>query len=116
MFEVGFSELVLLAIVGLLVLGPERLPGAVRSCMRWVNQVRRMLASAQHELERELNTDELKRELHNAQIMQALEEGRDAATELARLPYDISGSIGPKAPAQDAPGEAPATPAEKRHD
>lgn len=94
MFEIGFSEIILLVVVTLLVLGPERLPGAVRSAARWTAQIRRMLASARTEIERELNTDEIKREIHNAQIMHALkQEGQDVKQALSHLPYDVSDSI-----------------------
>ncbi len=94
MFEIGFTEIILLVVVTLLVLGPERLPGAVRSAAHWIAQIKRMLASARTEIEREINADELKREIHNAQIMQALkQEGEDVQKALSHLPYDASDSV-----------------------
>jgi len=41
MFDIGFAELLLIGVVGLLVLGPERLPGAVRTVSLWVGRLRR---------------------------------------------------------------------------
>ena len=38
MFDVGFAELVIIAVVGLLVIGPERLPGAIRTGAAWLNR------------------------------------------------------------------------------
>ncbi len=40
MFDIGFWELVIIGIIGLVVLGPERLPTAIRSVRAWVNKVK----------------------------------------------------------------------------
>jgi len=45
MFDMGFTELLLVGIVGLLVIGPERLPGTIRTTMVWVNRIRRSCAT-----------------------------------------------------------------------
>lgn len=60
MFDVGFSELVLLAIVALVVLGPEKLPHAARVAGAWVARIRRTISTVQAEIEREVSTQELK--------------------------------------------------------
>lgn len=77
MFDIGFAELLLLAVISLLVLGPERLPAAVRFAGLWLGRIRRSFAQVKTELERELNTAELKQERHNRSIMQQLDETRD---------------------------------------
>ena len=63
MFDIGFAELLLIGVVGLLVVGPEQLPGAVRTVLAWVNRLRRSFD--------EIRT-EVRRELHNNEIMQEL--------------------------------------------
>ena len=63
MFDVGFSELFVIAIVALLVLGPERLPKAARFTGLWVRRARAQWYSVKSELENELADDELKRHL-----------------------------------------------------
>ena len=63
MFDIGFAELLLIGVVGLLVVGPEQLPGAVRTVLAWVNRLRRSFD--------EIHT-EVRRELHNNEIMQEL--------------------------------------------
>lgn len=63
MFDVGFSELFVIAIVALLVLGPERLPKAARFAGLWVRRARAQWYSVKSELENELADDELKRDL-----------------------------------------------------
>ena len=63
MFDIGFSEMLVIAVVALVVLGPERLPKAARFAGLWVRRARAQWNSVKDELERELAADELKREL-----------------------------------------------------
>lgn len=60
MMEWGFWELILIAVVALVVIGPERLPRIARVAGLWVGKARRTLASVKHEIDHELKTDELK--------------------------------------------------------
>lgn len=76
MFDIGFFELLLVGVVGLLVVGPERLPDAVRTTARWWSGIKRTLHNAREELEREVGADDIRRELHNERIMRELEESR----------------------------------------
>lgn len=66
MFDIGFVELLICGIIALLVLGPERLPGAARAAGRWVGGARRMVNQFTSELDRELRADELRKELKKA--------------------------------------------------
>lgn len=59
MFDVGFSELVLIFVIALIVLGPERLPKVARTAGRWLGRARQMARSMQYELERELDLNDL---------------------------------------------------------
>jgi sec-independent protein translocase protein TatB len=61
MFGVSFSELALIFVVALVVLGPKRLPGLVRKVGRWVGKARSMARDFQQQLENEINLDELNR-------------------------------------------------------
>lgn len=58
MFDIGFWELVVIAVIGLLLVGPERLPGFARETGRWVRRLRRMTGDARREIQRELQWDE----------------------------------------------------------
>lgn len=60
MFDVGFWELLVIGVVGLLVVGPERLPEFARTVGRWVGQAQRMVRSVRADIERELETENLR--------------------------------------------------------
>lgn len=61
MFDIGFGELLVCAIVALLVLGPERLPGAVRTVGRWVGRARHTVNHFSEQIDRELRAEEVRR-------------------------------------------------------
>lgn len=72
MFEIGFQELMLVALVALLVLGPERLPGALRTMGLMLGRLRRSFDSVKVEIEREIGMDDIRRQLHNEAVMDEL--------------------------------------------
>jgi sec-independent protein translocase protein TatB len=68
-FDIGFWELVLISVVGLVVLGPERLPHAIRSVSRFVGAAKSMANSVKDELSHELKVQELQENLRKAEQM-----------------------------------------------
>lgn len=87
MFDVGFWELVLIAVVALLVIGPERLPRVARIAGLWMGRARRTLASVKAEIDRELKAEELKEILAKQARSNPLEtilEEPEAATRTTR--------------------------------
>lgn len=78
MFDIAFSELLLVGLIALLVLGPERLPGAARKAGILFGRIKRSFASVREDVEREIGADELRLQLHNEAILEkerkALEE------------------------------------------
>lgn len=63
MFDVSFLEIVIIAIVGLLVLGPERLPGAVRTGTLYVGRIKRSIKRLRDEIEIEIGAKEMRASL-----------------------------------------------------
>jgi sec-independent protein translocase protein TatB len=61
MFDIGFWELVVIGVVALVVIGPERLPGVARSAGLWVRRGRRFVSSVKADIDRELAAEELKK-------------------------------------------------------
>jgi sec-independent protein translocase protein TatB len=67
MFDFGFWELVLIAVVALLVVGPERLPGVARQAGLWIGRARRFMNSVRSDIKREIQAEELKEVLNKQQ-------------------------------------------------
>ena len=86
MFDLGFSELLVIAVVALIVLGPERLPKAARFAGLWVRRARAQWYSVKAELEHDLAADELKRSLRDTEdaMRRASSELRDAGDSVRR--------------------------------
>lgn len=76
MFDIGFTEMLLVAIVGLLVVGPERLPEAIRTSARWLAKLKRGYNAIKADVERELGADELRTQLRNDAITQSFEQDK----------------------------------------
>jgi len=83
-FDIGFSELLLIAVVGLLVLGPERLPTAVRTTSLWICCLGRPFTEIRAEVEREIGADEIRAQLRNEEIMDQLRESREVIESTSR--------------------------------
>jgi len=121
MFEIGFSELMLIGIVALVVLGPERLPGAARTLGSLVRRARNSWQSLRTDLERELNAEELKRSLHATPVLDAIASARsgidEVRSDLARGAQDLrtafdGGPVAPAATPAASPTPAPAVSAD----
>ena len=63
MFDIGFSELLVVFVVGLLILGPERLPHAAKTAGLWVRKIRRSINSVQREINAQLDHEELQQKI-----------------------------------------------------
>ncbi len=81
MFDIGFTEILLIAGVALFVVGPERLPEAVKSISLWIGRFKRGLRDTRREIEQQIGADEIRRELHNEEIMSNLEKMRKNVNE-----------------------------------
>ncbi|MDR2637336.1 MAG: Sec-independent protein translocase protein TatB [Zoogloeaceae bacterium] len=121
MFDVGFSELVLIGIVALIVVGPERLPKVARTAGLLLGRARRYVENVKAEIDREIHLDEF-RQLQNEVVQSARElenslrqEGREIAseieleTDLERESETDSARLAPDETAQEtsAPPSAP---------
>lgn len=89
MFDIGFSELVMIGVLALIVLGPERLPKAARFAGLWVRRARAQWYSVKDELERELAADELKRTMQSARdTAQSVQDELRSTGEDARREFE----------------------------
>lgn len=76
MFDIGFAELLVCLVVALVVIGPEQLPGAVRTAGLWIGRLKRSLRDTRNEIERQIGADDIRRQLHNEEVLQNIEEAR----------------------------------------
>lgn len=103
MFDVGFSELVLMAIVALVVLGPEKLPHAARVAGAWVGRIRRTVSNMQAEIEREVSAQEVRERLQKeieavraaGQDMDIQQPFQAVADDMQALQGDLRSSLPP---------------------
>ncbi|OBT10170.1 twin arginine-targeting protein translocase TatB [Vibrio sp. UCD-FRSSP16_10] len=96
MFDIGFWELILISVLGLVVLGPERLPVAIRSVVRFISSAKSMANNVKDELEHELKVHELQENLKKAEnlgmkdmspeLRESVEELKEAAKSVQQ-PY-----------------------------
>ncbi|HHQ4442341.1 Sec-independent protein translocase protein TatB [Aeromonas veronii] len=120
MFDIGFWELVVIGVVALVVLGPERLPVAIRTATHWIRLIRSTANSVKSELEQELKLQELHNDLKKAEQLQMsnlspeLQESIEqlkAAAQSVNRPYQVENEIRPPRPEPVVQAE-PATPVE----
>ncbi|WP_394244492.1 Sec-independent protein translocase protein TatB [Halopseudomonas laoshanensis] len=86
MFDVSFLELLVIAVIALVVLGPERLPGFIRTVGLMIGRAKRGFADVRAQVEREIGADEIRQQLHNEKIMSSLEKkgGKDQDKNLGK--------------------------------
>lgn len=92
MFDIGFLELVLIAVLALLVLGPERLPHAARAAGKWVGKAKRMASNLTDEVDRQLKAEELRERIKEAgddiqveEVQRTVQEALDKADEFKSM-------------------------------
>ena len=85
MLDIGGLELLLIAVVALLVIGPERMPEALRTLGLWLGRLRRSFTSVKNEIEKEIGMDEVRRQLHNESVME----------QMKRIEEEVQNSVNP---------------------
>ena len=107
MFNIHSTEILLILIVALIVIGPDKLPSAIRTASLWIGRFRRSFYKVKAEVERELNTDEIRRQLHNESVMAQIE---DAKTKVNKVAKDTETSVNSLVNTEDFdPGASPST-------
>jgi sec-independent protein translocase protein TatB len=104
MFDVGFSEVLLIALVGLLVFGPERLPSLIKEVTFWIRKIRGVIVAARSEIEGELRVIELRDTLQ--------EKRHKAEKEIAAIGIKRPGELLPRPPGLPSRGFTDSSPNE----
>lgn len=94
MLDIGFLELMLIGIVGLLVLGPERLPRAARTAGMWIGKIKRTVSGMQREISAQLEAEELRQKLNEQQkkLDDSLKKAKQDVESIADAPSSSSTS------------------------
>ena len=87
MFDIGFSEILIIATLTLIVMGPNRLPEAIKTITLWIGRLRNFINSARSDIENEVGIDEIKKQLHNEKVMQEIAKTK---AELNSVTQDLS--------------------------
>jgi len=82
MFDIGFTEMALISVVALVVIGPERLPGVARTAGKYTGRLKRFMTSVKADVEQELRADELRQILADQQ--KELDSLKDTISETGR--------------------------------
>lgn len=113
MFDIGFAELLVIGLVGLIVIGPSRLPETIRTVALWMGRARRTYSQFRRDLEQEIGADEIRRELHNEEIMSQLRETQQQLNQGFDIDEkDLTGDKDTSTPEQGPPSN-PSTPDKK---
>ncbi len=106
MFDIGFSELIVIALVALIVIGPERLPRVARTVGALLGRAQRYVNDVKADIQREVDLDELKnlKSTFEDAAKSAQESMREVEQELQATGDSLNRSV-----AGDAPAAAPAT-------
>ena len=87
MFDIGFSEILIVATLTLIIMGPKRLPETVKTITLWLGRIRNFINSAKVQIENQVGIDEIKKQLHNEKIMNEIEKSK---RELNSISKDLS--------------------------
>jgi len=101
MFDIGFAELIIIAVVSLLVIGPERLPSAIRTASLWFNKIKRGFNDIKQEVQQELHNDAVLEELRKTG-----EELKEEASSIHQDLQQTTESLTQPAISVPLPGEA----------
>ncbi len=90
MFDIGFWEICLIAVVALLVFGPEKLPGAARTAGLWVGRARRFLGTIKQDIDKELRLQEIQEAIKKSDQTGVHDLIEETKTGLSKLNQPIS--------------------------
>ena len=77
MFQIGFLELILILIIGLIVIGPEKLPDTYKFILKNLKLLRNAFDDAKSEIERNIGADEIKQDIHNEIRLKELDDNEE---------------------------------------
>ena len=78
MFQIGFLEILIIIILGLIIIGPKRLPEVLKILIKFYKRIEIKLSDFKKDIEEDIGTDELKKDVFNELRMEELENNKDS--------------------------------------
>ena len=73
MFQVGFLEIAIILLLGLIVIGPKRLPDLIKTILKFYKKVQKQISNLKSDLEEDIGTEEIKKDVFNEMRMEELD-------------------------------------------
>ena len=93
MFDIGFWELLTIFVIGVVVIGPQKLPEVVREIFAFLGRIRRMYENAKNDLSRELELDEIKKAAQQADMSEHIKKINQSIMEAEQSGKDLLNSM-----------------------
>ena len=93
MFEIGFPELLIIAAITLVVVGPEKIPQVIKTVSIFFRRLRLYFENIKQEIEKEIDTDEIRAQIHNENIMESLGETQKEISQTVQNISDLKNDI-----------------------
>mgnify|MGYP003312436006 FL=1 len=81
MFQIGFLEILIIFILGLIIIGPKRLPEVIKTLIKFYKRIESKLVAFKKDIEKDIGTDELKKDVFNELRMEELENNKDSKND-----------------------------------
>ncbi|MFL2708300.1 MAG: Sec-independent protein translocase protein TatB [Gammaproteobacteria bacterium] len=78
MFQIGFLEILIILILGLIIIGPTRLPEVIKSLLKFYRKIQKKFNSFKEDIEEDIGTDDIKKDVFNELRMEELEKTQDS--------------------------------------
>ncbi len=81
MFQIGFLEILIIFILGLIIIGPKRMPEVIKTLIKFYKRIESKLSAFKKDIEKDIGTDELKKDVFNELRMEELENNKDSKND-----------------------------------
>ena len=78
MFQIGFLEILIIIILGLIIIGPKRLPEVLKILIKFYKRIENKLSDFKKDIQEDIGADELKKDVFNELRMEELENNKDS--------------------------------------
>ncbi len=81
MFQIGFLEIIIILVLGLIIIGPNRIPVVVKAVLKFYKKIQKKFTNFKKDVEKEIGVDELNKDIFNELRMEELEETKESEND-----------------------------------